>query len=297
MVMTLLPARLAEAGLRLWSRVTPTERGGYRLARGVRRLVPREQWQRDFHLPSGMSMALDLAIYPDCCMAYGLYEASVRRALLSRLRPGDHFVDAGANIGYFTLLAAQRVGLSGRVDAFEPEPHNRQRLADHVHRNGFADRVTIHPLALSDAAGTASIRFFGGLEGHNHGESSLFAAEFEPSAVTQVPTARLDEVLRGTTPRVIKMDIEGAEALAVEGMSGLLRGDKPPVLIGEVNPTQARRAGVAASQWVQTAMAVQPRYRVYEIGTRLRPVNENHADLGKTQQLNVLLEPTGLDRR
>jgi hypothetical protein len=56
----------------------------------------------------GLTLNLDLGTYPDCCMAYGLYELATARWVGRLLGPGDHFVDVGANIGYFTLIEAQR---------------------------------------------------------------------------------------------------------------------------------------------------------------------------------------------
>ena len=69
---------VAEAALRGYSRIAPTERGGYRLARLVRRTRSREQWRDTFTTPDGLRFQLDLATYPDCCMAYGLYELDTR---------------------------------------------------------------------------------------------------------------------------------------------------------------------------------------------------------------------------
>ncbi|HUF79655.1 MAG TPA: hypothetical protein VMN03_00855, partial [Burkholderiales bacterium] len=118
---------VAEMLVRGYARVAPSERGGYRLARAVRRLRPREAWRDAFDTPAGR-LELDLGAYPDCCMALGLYELDTARVLRRLLRPGDHFIDGGANIGYFSLMAARLVGSIGRVDAFEPQPENRARL-------------------------------------------------------------------------------------------------------------------------------------------------------------------------
>ena len=287
-----------ESLLRLYARVAVTERGGYRLARLARRVQPREHWRRRFHTPQGATLDLDLGVYPDCCMAYGLYEVSVRRAIERVLRPGDHFVDAGANIGVFTLLAARLVGDGGRVDAFEPEPHNRGRLVDHLRINHVGQWVRVHEAALADAAGEAWIHFLGeaagGESGANHGCSTLYPGPTAANSgaagadATRVRTVRLDDVLQGTRPRLIKMDIEGAEAAAVEGMAGLLTTDSPPTIIGEVNPSQAAAAGVAPSQWVRRAVAMQPRYRVYRLGVRPTLLTDlDELDTGGQQ--NVLL--------
>ena len=312
---------LVESLLRGYARVAVTERGGYRLARLARRVQRPERWRRRFSVPSHgepLKFDLDLGVYPDCCMAYGLYEVSVRRAILDTLRPGDHFVDAGANIGYFTLLAARAVGAvrgvgeGGRVDAFEPEPHNRRRLVEHLRINGLSDRVRVHEAALAEGAGEAVIHFLGDAGGGaNHGCSTLYPGDAargggsgggeagggeggggEAVPATRVATVRLDEALAGTVPTLIKMDIEGAEAAAVAGMAGLLAVDAPPVIIGEVNPTQARHAGVAAGEWVRRAVAIQPRYRVFRLGARPTSVRDL-TELEAGGQANVLLRVEG----
>src|SRR5215208_5948792 len=132
---------LAEAALRGYSRIAPTERGGFRLAKLVRRLRKRELWRDTFLTPDGLRLKLDLSTYPDVSMAFGLYELDTARVIKKLLTRGDHFIDAGANIGYFTLLTANIVGPNGRVDAFEPHPLNRARLLDHLRENRLEGRV------------------------------------------------------------------------------------------------------------------------------------------------------------
>lgn len=284
-----MPGALAntfDALLKLYSRVAPTGRGGYRLARLARRFHPREAWRSAFTTPDHLQLELDLATYPDCCMAYGLYELETARLIKRLLRPGDHFVDGGANIGYFTLLAAQRVGPHGRVDAFEPQPENRARLEANLRVNALSDGVRLHAQALADRAGEAALHILQGPQ-HNHGEASLFAA---PGAATMaIATARLDEVLAGLSPRLIKLDIEGAEPLAIAGMAGLLQGTRPPMVLMEHNAAAAARAGFAPTEALDRLLKAQPCYHVYRIGWRLRRIEPTPAVLGAMGQVNLLL--------
>src|SRR3954465_407097 len=134
----------AEHVLKLYSRVAPTERGGYRLARAARKTRSRDSWRDVYDTPDGFSIDLDISDYPDICMAYGLYELDTARLIKRLLKPGDHFVDCGANIGYFTLMAARCVGPSGNIDAFEPQAANFERLSANLRRNHLADRVRLH---------------------------------------------------------------------------------------------------------------------------------------------------------
>jgi len=288
-------ARFAEAALRTYSRVAPTERGGYRLARLVRRFRAPDARRDVFTTPDGLTLDLDLACYPDCSMAYGLYELDTARVIKRLLRPGDHFVDGGANIGYFTLLAAKLVGPTGRVDAFEPLPDNRARLEANLHRNGLADRVRVHPAALSDAAGTATIHRFAGDEG-NHGTASLFAGDGAVVARSiSVPTVRMDEALSDTTPALIKLDVEGAESLAIAGMTGLLRAQRPPAVILEHNPVASRRAGAALSEPVERLLATRDDWVVRVIAFGLPRIDpKDTAAWARLRQINILVQsPAG----
>lgn len=278
---------LAEALLRGYTRIAPTERGGYRLVRLVRRFRSPNARRGIFKTPDGLRLELDLDVYPDCSMAYGLYELDTARTLRQILRPGDHVVDGGANIGYFSLLAARCVGPSGRVDAFEPQPETRQRLSENLQRNNLADIVRIHPHALSDHAGTATIHRFGQDAG-NHGTASLFAPAGADTTDTEIETVRMDKALAGSTPRLIKLDLEGAEAQAIDGMTALLQGDRPPDLIIEHNPAKAREMNLPATHLVDRVLAARPDYRIDVIDWRLRPIVRDPALLESLRQVNLL---------
>lgn len=281
-----------QALLRTWSRIAPDERGSYRLVRGLRRFIPKDQWASEYTLPGGIRMTLNLAEYPDCCMAFGLYELSLAKVLKQTLKTGDHFIDGGANIGYFTMMAAHLVGPSGRVDAFEPEPSNRARLLEHLERNGLTQRVNVHPVALSNQDGQATIykpQFTGGGSG-NHGSSSLFDPGEGDTTATPVPTVRMDEHLAGTSPKLIKLDLEGAEPLAIEGAAGLLTSEHPPVLVCEYSPHQSQIAEHTADDVLFKAWSVQPRYTGYLVGAGLKRIDPDNITATVTKQCNVLLQ-------
>jgi len=272
--------------LRGYARVAPTQRGGYRLVRLARRFVPRGQWQGQFATPGGTKLELDLATYPDCCMAVGLYELDTLRLLRRLLKPGDHFVDCGANIGYFTLAASRAVGPTGRVDAFEPDPLNRERLAHHLRANGSPANVTVHAVALSAASGSATL--YHPSDGtHNHGESSLYAAPGVATTPYTVATARLDRQL-DRVPDLIKMDIEGAELMALKGMTDVLGSPKPPALVIEHNPPSAAAAGHRPGDLLRHLREHRHGYRAFWIGWRLREINSPEAIDAIGREGNIL---------
>jgi FkbM family methyltransferase len=231
-------------------------------------------------------------------MAFGLYELDTARVMRRLLRRGDHFVDGGANIGYLTMIGAQCVGPTGSVDAFEPQSDNRARLEANLRRNGLTDRVRVHAEALSDAGGTATIHRFAGDEG-NHGMASLFAGDGAAAATVsvEVPTVRLDDALIGTSPALIKLDVEGAESLAIKGMTGLLKSPRPPAVILEHNPETLRRAGAAAglSEPVRLLLATRDDWQVRVIAFGLPRIDPNDTKRWqRLRQVNLLVQsPSG----
>lgn len=285
--MTLMLTAVVESLARTYARIAPMGRGTFHVAKVARAARPRSRWRDSYATPGGVTLDLDIATYPDLCMAYGLYELDTARLIRRLLRPGDHFVDAGANIGYFTTLAARCVGDAGRVDAFEPQPDNRVRLVTHIHRNGVASLVRVHAVALSDRAGEVTIHSTNE-PSRNHGESSLFPIPGVKSIVHTVPSARMDELLAGTTPQLVKIDVEGAEPLVIEGMHGLVTTEQPPAIIMEHNVPSLAAAGCAPDEAVRRLMEMQPRYRVLRVGARLTPIGTDAATLAATPQVNLL---------
>jgi FkbM family methyltransferase len=235
-----------------------------------------------FRTPDGLALRLDLGTYPDCCMAFGLYELDTARVLRRLLRAGDTFVDGGANIGYFTLIAAKAVGPRGRVHAFEPQPEIRARLAEHVAANGVGEVVTIHPVALSDRPGRVPLHTFTD-PAANHGLTTMFAPASAGTRSVEVEAVRLDDYLPGIAPRLIKLDIEGAEPLAIAGMSETLRRRRPAVIV-ELNPDTLARAGFSVGEPVERLRAAVPEYRADVIAWRLKPLR----DIERLSDVNLL---------
>ena len=154
------------------------------------------------------------------------YEAHVARVVRDLLHPGMHVLDLGANIGYYTLLAATRVGPTGHVTAFEPDSGNIKLLARSVAANGLLN-VTLFPCAV--AAETSALRLI-------MDDSNGHLASPETTGGQRVQAVTLDRLL-GTSFRVdvIKMDIEGAEGLALAGMTRLIAAQRP-LIICEFSP-------------------------------------------------------------
>ena len=147
-------------------------------------------------------------------------EAAVLAEIRARLRPGSTFVDCGANIGFFTVIASRLVGPTGKVFAIEMMPVTSDRLRQHVEANELTN-VTVFQSALSDRTGESVIAF---LPESSHGQASIVRRENERGLEVTVTTRTLDDLL-GDEPGpidLVKMDIEGAEALALKGAEKVL---------------------------------------------------------------------------
>jgi FkbM family methyltransferase len=166
------------------------------------------------------------------------FEAEIIRRLL---RPGDVVLDVGAHIGYFTLLMAREVGRRGCVHAFEPDPGNLGLLERNVRLNGYRN-VTIEGAAVSSGPGTVSL--YRSLD--NRGDNRIVDPGEEARPVVFVPSLSLDDytAARGIVPDLIKMDIQGAEASALDGMERLIATSPRLVFICEFWPFGLQRAGV-----------------------------------------------------
>lgn len=154
-------------------------------------------------------------------------EAPVVRRLVA---PGDHVVDAGANIGYISLLLSRMVGPQGRVHAFEPVPATFELLSSNLRALGLAN-VEARPVGVSDAAAEVFMQtpdYDGG--GENLYESHIVTT---PGAGFSARVAPLDEQLGDALSRVtfVKIDVEGHELAAIRGASRLLRAARPALLI------------------------------------------------------------------
>jgi len=175
--------------------------------------------------------SLDLSIDPT-------YENLESATLAGLIHKGDTVVDIGANIGFYTLLFARWVGPGGKVIAFEPDPDNFDLLRKNVEANGYRN-VTLHRKAIADRNGTARLY----LSDTNTADHRLYDSGDGRSFV-EVETLRLDEILSGEEKiDFVKMDIQGSEPTALEGMRGILTKNPRARLFLEFWPAGLARRG------------------------------------------------------
>jgi FkbM family methyltransferase len=155
------------------------------------------------------------------------------------LRPGDLFLDVGANVGVYTLYAAQRVGSSGHVFAVEPHLRNAVALMDNVLSNELQERVSLLTVALCDAPGAARFDYREWRTGSSH--SQLAVDGGAANGISELKLAQSIDALIDAktirTPNLIKIDVDGIEPLIVRGMARLLTGpDRPRSVQVECDP-------------------------------------------------------------
>jgi FkbM family methyltransferase len=193
-------------------------------------------WQRDDGMRIFFNLR-DLAVGLQICQ--GTFDPEIEQLLDRMLAPGMSVLDIGANLGYYTLQMA-RAG--ARVHAFEAFPYNHSLLTKNIAENGLADSVVPHLVGVASEAGTGRVCI--AHETTNMG--SMFILPDLDSPVPdgfdaiEIPLARVDDLVPETEIiEIVKIDIEGAELAAFQGMDRILGRDRPVILL-ELNSRTLR---------------------------------------------------------
>lgn len=172
-------------------------------------------------------------------MYYGFMEPNEIAFLKRLLQPRDVFIDVGAHIGFYSAVALSRVGLLGEVHAFEPVPDNFEHLlawAEEVNALGY------QVVAQQKALGATRCVIEGRTQRDWRGWSILAPDRVEEGAAElefRVEVIRFDEYWTSRAPEditCVKIDVEGAEVLVLQGMEGLFTAGARPVIMCEIRP-------------------------------------------------------------
>ena len=176
----------------------------------------------------------------------GSFEPYTTELFKRAIRPGATVLDIGAQFGYFSLIAAQRAGLGGRVYAFEPVPSNLEILERNVRLNGYTEIIQPVQRAIGDSHTPVNLFLYERSASHSmyrHPAASV-------RATIEVQCITVDEFVGREPVDVIKMDIEGHEPHALEGMRKTMSRCKHLVLFAELAPAYLRRAGVEPADYL-----------------------------------------------
>jgi FkbM family methyltransferase len=226
---TLAQVGLAEYIARVPQQIPPADGKAYAYERLHTRLAPPERYAV-VRLDKGFRMQLDLAD-PEQLKVYfyGHYHERYEAELVQRLLTGDKmFWDIGANVGYFTLVAATALDNRGQIVAFEPGQNAYARLVENISLNPYQN-ITTFQMAVTDREGEAVLRVFGDIA-----DSSATLYQSDQTAVRDevCRTVALDQVLKTEglrLPDLVKVDAEGAELAVLQGVKELIFQAPPPV--------------------------------------------------------------------
>ncbi len=185
--------------------------------------------------------------------ARGTYERPLQEALAHYLKQGDVFYDIGANIGFFTVLAAHLVGKSGYVYAFEPVPENVQRIRHNLKLNRFSN-ATVLEKAVSVYTGEGRL-----LLAQHSGGAMLSTAGTPPDfkGAMNVNLVCIDDLVAQKTikpPVLVKIDVEGAEIDAFKGMKQTIQEYKPIIIyeVDDGNKESFEEKSKALENWISS---------------------------------------------
>ena len=184
----------------------------------------------------------------------GSYELGFQRMFALKIKTGEIVYDIGAHVGYYTLLASRNVGPEGHVYSFEPLPRNAQFIERHLRINRLHN-VTFKQVAVSDHAGR--VQFGGGV--------SSSTGRIIPQGELEVQAVKLDDLLSSgeiEPPRVMKIDVEGAEGAVLQGSLSLLKEYGPQIFLA-THGEPARQDCIGF---------------LHELGYSLEPLNAMGAD-------------------
>lgn len=196
----------------------------------------------------------------------GVYEPFETELIKRQIKEGDVVLDLGANIGYYTLIFAKRTGPKGKVFAFEPDPDNFALLGKNIQANGYCNVVAALQ-AVSNK--TEKIKLY--LSKDNKGDHRIYDSQ-DGRPCIDIEAVRLDDYFKNSNQRInfIKMDIQGAEAAAIQGMERLLKKNGNLTVVTEFWPLGIKKSGAEPEEYLQF---FQKRgFKLYHINERQKKV-------------------------
>jgi len=223
-----------------------------------------------------------------------IHEENTTKLFKQTVKEGDTVVDLGANIGYFTLLAASLVGEKGKVYAFEPEPRNYNYLAKNIELNSYNNVFAIQK-AVSDKNAKTKLYICPYDTGHHTIKQYEGIRDYKPEFLTkeekfiEIETIILDDFFKDKEQLidVIKMDVEGAEMLALSGMDKIIKQSKNLKMFIEFFPLLIRKMGSSPEEFIRKLLE-DYRFLIFVIGEDYYARNKELLRINKVDELMAL---------
>jgi FkbM family methyltransferase len=185
---------------------------------------------------------------------WGIHEPLVTKIFKKEIRSGYVVLDIGAHIGYYTLIAAKLVGKNGKVFAFEPDPTNFTLLKENIITNSYKN-VVIAQKAVTNKSGKLKLYLSEDSSGHRICDSH------DGRRAIEIESVQLDDYFRNHDGHIdfIKMDVEGAEYNAIQGMLLLLKKNRNLKIVTEFYPEGLERFGTEPKKLLE--LIVKKAYR------------------------------------
>ncbi|MDZ4801633.1 MAG: FkbM family methyltransferase [Bryobacteraceae bacterium] len=225
--------------------------------------------------------------------ASGEYEPHVTAVFRGLLRPGMHVLDIGANIGFFTMLAASVVGPEGKVTAFEPGQNNVALIHASATLNGFTPIIELWPLGVSSGPRIMVLT----QQGSNGFVQELDGYTETLDQTSVVKCVPLDGFCHFDRLDIVKIDIEGGEARAIAGAREIMRRFRPSVC-SEFSPPMLEGQSQCTGpdylkMWVEDRYqisVIRPDGSLFEAGTDIESVMAHFTQHASTH-IDLLLSP------
>ena len=185
------------------------------------------------------------------------YEEMETELIEKNLKRGGTFIDIGAGVGYHTVIASRMVGNGGKVIAFEPEPTSFEYLKKNLKKNN-CNNVLLYKLGVADRRGKEMFYVYDKIGRSRIEPVNSFLNAFQVRKRFEIEMVRVDDVYQGKAA-FIKMDVEGSEYLALQGMRNLMKNNPQVKLISEVPDYKQSEFFKLLQEWGFT---------IYEINTQ-----------------------------
>jgi FkbM family methyltransferase len=212
----------------------------------------------------------DIGVTP-FLLEWGFYEKYETELFKRLVKKGMVVVDVGANVGYYTLLAAHFVGDEGKVFAFEPDPYNYDLLCKNIEVNGYRNVISERKAVFSKSG---KMKLF--LDKSNLGGHSLSEANVDKSASITVEATSLDDYFKNTDYKIdiVKMDVQGLEMEVLEGMTNTINQNDNLKIITEFWPIGLRNSGSSPTGFLNKL--IEYGFALCQIGQSVEPISVDY---------------------